>query len=71
MNETISIATSTAATIRDESSTTQIKQKYFICISDCQSNTVVSATYNYFFFPNDVTIPNSLTALVTTHTFVQ
>ena len=74
MNETISIATSTAGwTIRDESSTTQIiggGNILSVLGTANQIQAVVSATDTITFsFPNDVTIPNSLTALGTTHTF--
>ena len=74
MNETISIATSTAGwTIRDESSTTQIiggGNILSVLGTANQIQAVVSATDTISFsFPNDVTIPNSLTALGTTHTF--
>ena len=74
MNETISIATSTAGwTIRDESSTTQIiggGNILSVLGTANQIQAVVSATDTLTLsFPNDVTIPNSLTALGTTHTF--
>ena len=74
MNETISIASSTAGwTIRDESSTTQIiggGNILSVLGTANQIQAVVSATDTITFsFPNDVTIPNSLTALGTTHTF--
>ena len=74
MNETISIATSTAGwTIRDETSTTQIiggGNTLSVLGTTNQIQAVVSATDTLTLsFPNDVTIPNSLTALGTTHTF--
>ena len=74
MNETISIATSTAGwTIRDESSTTQIiggGNILSVLGTANQIQAVVSATDTLTLsFPNNVTIPNSLTALGTTHTF--
>ena len=74
MNETISIATSTAGwTIRDESSTTQIiggGNILSVLGTANQIQAVVSATDTLTLsLPNDVTIPNSLTALGTTHTF--
>ena len=74
MNETISIATSTAGwTIRDETSTTQIiggGNTLSVLGTANQIQAVVSATDTLTLsFPNDVTIPNSLTALGTTHTF--
>ena len=74
MNETISIATSTAGwTIRDETSTTQIiggGNILSVLGTTNQIQAVVSATDTITFsFPNDVTIPNSITALGTTHTF--
>ena len=74
MNETISIATSTAGwTIRDETSTTQIiggGNTLSVLGTANQIQAVVSATDTITFsFPNDVTIPNSITALGTTHTF--
>ena len=74
MNETISIASSTAGwTIRDESSTTQIiggGNILSVLGTANQIQAVVSATDTLTLsFPNDVTIPNSLTALGTTHTF--
>ena len=74
MNETISIATSTAGwTIRDESSTTQIiggGNTLSVLGTANQIQAVVSATDTITFsFPNDVTIPNSITALGTTNTF--
>ena len=74
MNETISIATSTAGwTIRDETSSTQIiggGNTLSVLGTANQIQAVVSATDTITFsFPNDVTIPNSLTALGTTHTF--
>ena len=74
MNETISIATSTAGwTIRDETSSTQIiggGNTLSVLGTANQIQAVVSATDTLTLsFPNDVTIPNSLTALGTTHTF--
>ena len=74
MNETISIATSTAGwTIRDESSSTQIiggGNTLSVLGTANQIQAVVSATDTLTLsFPNDVTIPNSITALGTTHTF--
>ena len=74
MNETISIATSTAGwTIRDETSTTQIiggGNTLSVLGTSNQIQAVVSATDTLTLsLPNDVTIPNSLTALGTTHTF--
>jgi len=74
MNETISIATSTAGwTIRDETSTTQIiggGNTLSVLGTSNQIQAVVSATDTITFsFPNDVTIPNNLTALGTTNTF--
>ena len=74
MNETISIATSTAGwTVRDESSTTQIiggGDTLSVLGTANQIQAVVSATDTLTLsFPNNVTIPNSLTALGTTHTF--
>ena len=74
MNETISIATSTAGwTIRDETSSTQIiggGNTLSVLGTSNQIQAVVSATDTLTLsFPNDVTIPNSLTALGTTHTF--
>ena len=74
MNETISIATSTAGwTIRDETSTTQIiggGETLSVLGATNQIQAVVSATDTITFsLPNDVTIPNSLTALGTTNTF--
>ena len=74
MNETISIATSTAGwTIRDETSTTQIiggGNTLSVLGTSNQIQAVVSATDTITFsLPNDVTIPNSLTALGTTNTF--
>ena len=73
MNETISIATSTAGwTIKDETSTTQIiggGNTLSVLGTSNQIQAVVSATDTITFsFPNDVTIPNNLTALGTTHT---
>ena len=74
MNETISIATSTAGwTIRDETSSTQIiggGNTLSVLGTANQIQTVVSPQDTIqFSFPNNVTIPNSLTALGTTHTF--
>jgi len=74
MNETISIATSTAGwTIRDETSTTQIiggGNTLSVLGTSNQIQAVVSATDTITFsFPNDVTIPNNLTTLGTTNTF--
>ena len=74
MNETISIATSTAGwTVRDESSTTQIiggGDTLSVLGTANQIQAVVTATDTLTLsFPNNVTIPNSLTALGTTHTF--
>ena len=74
MNETISIATSTAGwTIRDETSTTQIiggGNILSVLGTTNQIQAVVSATDTITFsFPSDVTIPNNITALGTTHTF--
>ena len=74
MNETISVATSTAGfTIADDTSTTQIiggGDTLTILGTANQIQAVVSATDTLTLsFPNDVTIPNSLTALGTTHTF--
>ena len=74
MNETISIATSTAGwTIRDESSTTQIiggGNILSVLGTANQIQAVVSATDTLTLsLPNNVTIPNSITALGTTHTF--
>ena len=74
MNETISIATSTAGwTIRDETSSTQIiggGNTLSVLGTANQIQAVVSATDTLTLsLPNDVTIPNSLTALGTTHTF--
>ena len=74
MNETISIATSTAGwTIRDETSSTQIiggGNTLSVLGTANQIQAVVSATDTLTLsFPNDVTIPNSITALGTTHTF--
>ena len=74
MNETISIATSTAGwTIRDESSTTQIiggGNTLSVLGTANQIQAVVSATDTLTLsFPNDITIPNSITALGTTNTF--
>ena len=74
MNETISIATSTAGwTIADDTSTTQIiggGDTLTVLGTANQIQTVVSPQDTIqFSFPNNVTIPNSLTALGTTHTF--
>ena len=74
MNETISIATSTAGwTIADETSTTQIiggGNTLTVLGTSNQIQAVVSATDTITFsFPNDVTIPNNLTTLGTTNTF--
>ena len=74
MNETISIATSTAGwTVRDETSTTQIiggGNTLSVLGTSNQIQAVVSAIDTITFsLPNDVTIPNNLTALGTTHTF--
>ena len=73
MNETISIATSTAGwTIADETSTTQIiggGDTLTVLGTANQIQTVVSPQDTITFsFPNDVTIPNNLTALGSTHT---
>ena len=73
MNETISIATSTAGfTIRDETSTTQIiggGNTLSVLGTTNQIQAVVSATDTLTIsLPNDITIPNNLTALGTTHT---
>ena len=74
MNETISIATSTAGwTIRDETSTTQIiggGNTLSVLGTSNQIQAVVSATDTLTLsLPNDVTIPNNLTTLGTTNTF--
>ena len=74
MNETISIATSTAGwTIADETSTTQIiggGNTLTVLGTANQIQTAVSPIDTITFsFPNNVTIPNNLTALGTTHTF--
>ena len=74
MNETISIATSTAGwTIRDETSSTQIiggGNTLSVLGTSNQIQAVVSATDTLTLsFPSDVTIPNNLTALGTTNTF--
>ena len=74
MNETISIATSTAGwTVRDETSTTQIiggGNTLSVLGTSNQIQAVVSVPDTVTFsFPNDVTIPNNLTALGTIHTF--
>ena len=73
MNETISIATSTAGwTVADETSTTQIiggGNTLTVLGTANQIQSVVSVPDTITFsFPNDVTIPNNLTALGTTHT---
>tara|TARA_R110000803_G_scaffold72820_2_gene136561 strand:- start:3647 stop:4516 length:870 start_codon:yes stop_codon:yes gene_type:complete len=73
MNETISIATSTAGfTIRDETSSTQIiggGNTLSVLGTTNQIQAVVSATDTLTIgLPNDITIPNNLTALGTTHT---
>ena len=74
MNETISIATSTAGfTIRDETSSTQIiggGNTLSVLGTTNQIQAVVSATDTLTIsLPNDVTVSNNLTALGTTHTF--
>ena len=74
MNETISIATSTAGwTVRDETSTTQIiggGNTLSVLGTSNQIQAVVSATDTLTLsLPNDVTIPNNLTTLGTTNTF--
>jgi hypothetical protein len=74
MNETISIATSTAGfTIRDETSSTQIiggGNTLSVLGATNQIQAVVSATDTLTIgLPNDVTVSNNLTALGTTHTF--
>jgi hypothetical protein len=74
MNETISIATSTAGwTISDQTSTTQIiggGDTLTVLGTANQIQSVVSPQDTITFsFPNDVTIPNSLTALGTTNKF--
>ena len=74
MNETISIATSTAGwTVRDETSTTQIiggGNTLSVLGTANQIQAVVSVPDTVTFsFPNDVTIPNNLTTLGTTNTF--
>jgi len=74
MNETISIATSTAGwTIADETSTTQIVgggDTLTVLGTANQIQTAVTPQDTITFsFPNDVSIPNNLTALGTTHTF--
>ena len=73
MNETISIATSTAGfTIRDETSSTQLiggGNTLSVLGTTNQIQAVVSATDTLTIsLPNDITIPNNLTALGTTHT---
>ena len=73
MNETISIATSTAGfTIADDTSTTQIVgggNTLTVLGTANQIQSVVTPTDTITFsFPNDITIPNNLTALGTTHT---
>ena len=74
MNETISIATSTAGwTIADDTSTTQIVgggDTLTVLGTANQIQSVVSAIDTLTLsFPNDVTIPNSLTAVGTTNQF--
>ena len=74
MNETISIATSTAGwTVADETSTTQIiggGNTLTVLGTANQIQSVVSVPDTITFsFPNNVTIPNNLTALGTTNTF--
>src|SRR6056300_1499353 len=74
MNETISIATSTAGwTIADETSTTQIVgggDTLTVLGTANQIQAVVSVPDKLTLsLPNDVSIPNNLTALGTTHTF--
>ena len=74
MNETISIATSTAGwTIADDTSTTQIVgggDTLTVLGTANQIQSVVSATDTLTLsFPNNVTIPNNLTAVGTTNTF--
>lgn len=74
MNETISIATSTAGwTIADDTSTTQIiggGDTLTMLGTANQIQTVVSAQDTVTLsFPNNVTIPNNLTAQGTTNTF--
>ena len=73
MNETISIATSTAGfTIADDTSTTQIiggGDTLTVLGTANQIQTVVLHKIQLTLsFPNDVTIPNNLTALGSTHT---
>ena len=73
MNETISVATSTAGfTIADDTSSTQIiggGDTLTVLGTANQIQAVVSATDTLTLsFPNDVTIPNNLTALGSTHT---
>ena len=74
MNETISIATSTAGwTIADDTSTTQIiggGDTLTMLGTANQIQTIVSAQDTVTLsFPNNVTIPNNLTAVGTTNTF--
>ena len=74
MNETISIATSTAGwTVADDTSTTQIiggGDTLTVLGTANQIQSVVSAVDTITFsFPNDVTIPNSITAVGTTNQF--
>ena len=74
MNETISIATSTAGwTVADDTSTTQIiggGDTLTVLGTANQIQTVVSPQDTITFsFPNNVTIPGNLTAIGTTHTF--
>ena len=74
MNETISIATSTAGwTIADDTSTTQIVgggDTLTVHGTANQIQSVVTATDTLTLsFPNNVTIPNNLTAQGTTNTF--
>ena len=74
MNETISIATSTAGwTIADDTSTTQIVgggDTLTVLGTANQIQTLVSPQDTITFsFPNNVTIPNNLTAQGTTNTF--
>jgi len=73
MNETISIATSTAGwTIADETSTTQIiggGDTLTVLGTSNQIQSVVTATDTLTLsFPNNVTIPNNLTALIAVNT---
>ena len=74
MNETISIATSTAGwSIADDTSTTQIVgggDTLTVLGTANQIQSVVSAIDTLTLsFPNDVTIPNSITAVGTTNQF--